>query len=223
MKINGLEIEVLNISEARRLYKEIFKEKVYEVLNFIPNRILDVGAYIGLSTIWFAEQYPSAEILALEPNKQAFNALVKNTSYFSNVSSLNKALGIINGDQKFYIDNEWMSVSSFYPGSWLGNRESYSTMVNVVTLHALIEQFGAFDLVKLDVEGLEMKILKRNIPIFQAVSVLIAEFHETKNRKLENFLKLLRKANFNKVSVAEDNDSRYRDKEFNLYMIYATK
>lgn len=223
MKVNGLDIEVLDISEARRIYKEIFKDRIYEVADFFPRKILDVGAYIGFSTIWFAERFPSAQILALEPNKTAFNILQQNTSYFSNVTTLNKALGIKNGVQKFYIDKEWMSVSSFYLGSWLGNRDCYSTTVNVITLQELIEQFGVFDLVKLDVEGLEMKLVKRNVSIFKEIPVLVAEFHETKNRKLKSFLKVLHKAKFNKVNVVEDDDSRYHDKQFNLYMVYATK
>ena len=223
MKINDLDIEVLDLQEARRIYKEIFKDNIYEVSNYKPLKILDLGAYIGISTIWFADKYPEAKIVALEPNKNAFALLRNNTVIYSNVSICNKAIGIKKGIKNLYVDKEWESVSSFYAGSWLGNRSYITQSVEVIDYISLTKKFGKFDFIKLDIEGFESKFIKSNISNLNDVKVLVVEFHETKERKIDKFLKILRKAGFVDINIVEDNDSKFRNKQFNLYMIYAIR
>ena len=42
-------------------------------------RIIDAGANIGASAIWFARTYPKAMVTAIEPHGGNFDLLIKNT------------------------------------------------------------------------------------------------------------------------------------------------
>ena len=55
--------------------------------------ILDVGAHVGETSSVFATVFPNAKILALEPVRESFEALGKNTQAYRNVSSFHFALG----------------------------------------------------------------------------------------------------------------------------------
>lgn len=59
---------------------QIFFAKEYEVaLNISPQFIIDCGANIGLSAIYYANAYPQAKIIAIEPDRSNFKYLEINT------------------------------------------------------------------------------------------------------------------------------------------------
>ena len=49
-------------------FKKIFVWRGYDLhYPFQPRVILDAGANIGLSSIWFARRFPDARVIAVEP------------------------------------------------------------------------------------------------------------------------------------------------------------
>lgn len=91
--------------------------------------IIDVGAHIGLATLYFKWLYPGAEIWALEPNPQLFALLEQNVSenHLEKVHPLNVAVGRERGMVKFYRDGtdwQWWSVGSLLPGAWNGEQKN---------------------------------------------------------------------------------------------------
>ena len=54
--------------------------------------IIDAGANIGASACWFASSFPSAHIVAFEPDKANFELQARNTSGF-NVECRQAAIG----------------------------------------------------------------------------------------------------------------------------------
>ena len=59
---------------------ELFVDEVYKsVLNTEQPYILDCGANIGLSVIYFKKQWPNATVIAFEPDEKNFEYLNKNT------------------------------------------------------------------------------------------------------------------------------------------------
>jgi hypothetical protein len=74
-RIGNLNINCNDTSEARLIYNEIFKKHIYDFsyydANFAPTQILDVGAYLGISTIWFANEL-KVPIVAIEANPLVF-------------------------------------------------------------------------------------------------------------------------------------------------------
>jgi FkbM family methyltransferase len=57
-----------------------------------PRRILDLGAYCGYSAVYFANRFPEAEIVCVEPPGANFDALCVNTSVYSNIRRLAAAV-----------------------------------------------------------------------------------------------------------------------------------
>src|ERR1700754_950801 len=47
--------------------------------------ILDLGANIGLASLYFAKNWPNATIVAIEPDESNYNLMLKNVSGIANV------------------------------------------------------------------------------------------------------------------------------------------
>jgi len=73
--------------------EELFVDEVYCcVLSTDAPYILDCGANIGLSVIYFKQQWPKAKIVAFEPDPKNFDHLTKNIESFqlTDVTTVNK-------------------------------------------------------------------------------------------------------------------------------------
>jgi FkbM family methyltransferase len=54
---------------------------------------LDIGANIGIFTIYFKTLFPTIKVIALEPDKETFKCLEKNTSFIPGIYRENRAFG----------------------------------------------------------------------------------------------------------------------------------
>jgi len=78
---NGLKIFHLNSNETSFLYQEIFQDAFYlkHGITVTPEDIVfDVGANIGLFSIWLHQQYPGVRIYAFEPIPDVYQVLASN-------------------------------------------------------------------------------------------------------------------------------------------------
>lgn len=57
----------------------------------VPARILDLGAYVGYAAVWFANRFPEAQILCVEPVPANFRLVLLNTLPYRNTAHLNAA------------------------------------------------------------------------------------------------------------------------------------
>lgn len=119
--------------------------------------VVDVGAYIGLYTIMAAEKVGrNGKVIAIEPDPRNFEQLIKNLKLnnLQNVIPLKMALADYTGFAKLFLGQHG-SVSS------LLGKGDFET-VQVTTLDNLLEQMvmEKIDIVKIDVEGAELSVLK---------------------------------------------------------------
>ena len=57
-------------------FEEVILKEDYNLnINFNPSTIIDGGANIGLTSVFFANRYPKAEIVAVEPEEGNFEML----------------------------------------------------------------------------------------------------------------------------------------------------
>src|SRR5512139_2849374 len=79
MRLLGYQVTYPNHSAALFLVHEVFVNGAYA---FEPPtcrpRIVDCGANIGMSVIFFKSLYPDAEVLAFEPDPRTFARLKEN-------------------------------------------------------------------------------------------------------------------------------------------------
>ena len=158
---------------------------------------IDCGANLGVFTLELAKLMKNwGKVFAFEPQTPIFDAMNKTLSinYCDNVKSHNIALGSKNGyieipkfDYKtklnygglelnknkhnIKIDNKLLDVDEYYK-------------VKLKTLDSF--NFERIDLLKIDVEGMEMDILKGSIKLINKTKPII-HFEHTKSNKKELF------------------------------------
>jgi FkbH-like protein/FkbM family methyltransferase len=82
---NGAEIAHLNKSETDFLYQEIFVDGVYArhgITLHDGDCVIDVGANIGLFTLWVHQQCRNARVFAFEPIPSVFELLKANSALY---------------------------------------------------------------------------------------------------------------------------------------------
>ena len=140
------------------LFREIFIDEVYHFAsNTKKPEIIDCGANMGISVLYFKHRFPQARILAIEPNLQAFAYLEKNIAQngLANVVAIQACLSDQIGKEPFYLPSNGNNYNgSIYP-------ESGKTYLGEVDSIRLSDFLGekARDFVKIDVEGAERKIM----------------------------------------------------------------
>lgn len=153
---NGVFLSNFNV-DVMTLF-QIFFAKEYEIKkSFSAQLIIDCGANIGLSAVYFANEYPEAKIYAIEPDIHNFSFLKKNTEHYTNVICLNQAI---------WSHKIRMEVVDIGHGGWaLQTRETRSDFgIESITLEEIMEMANAtnIDLLKIDVEGAEKELFSRN-------------------------------------------------------------
>jgi FkbM family methyltransferase len=149
----------VNFSHPERLFvpfDEIFVRQVYRFASDAERPlILDCGANIGLATLYFKRLYPDAEIVAFEPDPQAFESLERNLTVngIRNVRLVNKALAATDGATTLFVDPDHSLAASVSPGRGRGD----STQVETIRLSVFVDR--EVDFLKLDVEGSEAAVL----------------------------------------------------------------
>ena len=82
---NGIEVAHLNRHETEYVYKEIFEDRVYLRHDIrLPQdaTVIDIGANIGLFSLFVRSRSPGASVLSFEPSPIAFRALQANCAAY---------------------------------------------------------------------------------------------------------------------------------------------
>uniref|UniRef100_UPI00286A4FB3 FkbM family methyltransferase n=1 Tax=Chamaesiphon sp. OTE_75_metabat_556 TaxID=2964692 RepID=UPI00286A4FB3 len=151
---NHLEIAHLNQYETEYLYQEIFGDRVYLRHGIVFNEddcIIDVGANIGLFTLFAQQQCPQGKIYAFEPAPHAFEKLEINAKlYCQNVQLFNCGLGAENQKATFTFYPRSSVFSSFAADTEQDEKAIRSVILNILrrddtldeeTLETLADEF----------------------------------------------------------------------------------
>jgi FkbM family methyltransferase len=159
-------------------------------------RILDLGANVGLASLYFKRRYPDARITAYEADPAICEVLRRNlrANGAHDVEVVNAAAWVRDGEVAF--DREGAD-SGAVAGENGGPARATTT---TVPARRLRDELGReeFDLVKLDIEGAELRVLEDCRDALDRVSTLIMEVHEWKpeERITPTVLRLLADAGF---------------------------
>ena len=196
-KISKYTVSYFNEEEFHSLKREIFTKDSYYFESDNPEPlIIDIGAYIGISVLYFKHIYPNSRIVAFEPNPTAVEKLKENIfqNSIEGVEIHNSAILDTEGYKNIYIDDTGMdrySVASFDKDAW--NREVVSSKLRVKTEKLDKDVQEGVDLIKIDAEGSEQRILKSIRGSFNNIKNIILEYHPTDNQSIDTVLSLLKK------------------------------
>jgi FkbM family methyltransferase len=163
----------LNRGDMQSL-REVWIDEVYRLpFDVAPKLLVDLGANIGLSSVWLARQYGCTTIVAIEPSPE--NArLARMNLELNNIKAevVEAAVGASDGTV-FFSDEQDSNV---------GHVASSGRPVRQVSMKSVLEGLGAgavIDLIKMDIEGGEGPLLEATADLawLGRVRSIIAETH----------------------------------------------
>jgi amino acid adenylation domain-containing protein/FkbM family methyltransferase/non-ribosomal peptide synthase protein (TIGR01720 family) len=241
---NGMLVSQQNRSESDFLYREIFEDESYLKHGIVLEDdacVFDVGANIGLFTLFVRDRAPRAAVYAFEPIPAVFESLRLNAQMAGGVTLFDCALSNAAGDATF----TWYRYNSVISGRYanrddeetvkvfLHNRgadeaaaaveewlDSETVVCKLRTLSDVIAEEGIqrIDLLKIDVEKSELEVLEGLAPHdWPKIQQLVIEVHDLHGR-LATVTRLLETEGF---ELVVEQDALLL--ETNLYSIYARR
>lgn len=179
----------------RLVFHEVFLFKGYEVRVINPKVIVDGGANIGLTSIFFANKFKNATIFSIEPSDSNFQLLEKNTRNYNSIVPVHSALW--NKDTHLKIKNKdeasWaISVEECDPG--------HVDAFPAISISSLMNQKGIeyIDILKLDIEGAERELFFDNYDYWiRRTKCILVELHDwSKKDASKHVFKAISEYNF---------------------------
>jgi len=182
-------------SSDEHVFDQIFVRQEYALVRDLlkeQQTILDLGANVGYASAYFATCYPSARILAVEPDPSNYQLCVRNLApYGARVKTLQGAV--------------WSACGrlALSRGSFGDGREWATQVVEVPTasdadvdawdIPSLLDILGEeiLDLLKIDIEGSEVELFEKNAARWlPRVRNICIELHDRRCREI--FFRALR-------------------------------
>lgn len=145
--------------------------------------IFDVGANCGQSAIRFSDAFSNATILSFEPFSDSFRALsaVARKIGHAKVIPYNFALSDHDGEAQFRVfpDGAKNTLIAELSDSMRGGETIIAVKTHTLDSFCKDENIGNIDLLKIDVEGAELQVLRGAADKLsrEQVSFVYAEFH----------------------------------------------
>jgi len=192
----------------------VFVDGEYNKFSFKDKVVLDIGAYIGDTSVFFAVN-GARRVLAYEPNPEVFKKLLQNISLNNmqeKILPFNMAVG-----REGYIN---FFLSSYTPGStmfqerfYLKKKETISKQIKVrsVSIATILNEISSVDILKMDCEGCEFVILQDLVDKGLGEKIregIIFEAHVFDSRlsTIEHAISLVKALNFKRIFVRKVSD-----------------
>jgi FkbM family methyltransferase len=176
------------------IYDQIFIRQEY-ALAAAPQveTIVDAGANIGLASIYFANAFPNARIIAIEAEGRNYEMLKLNTKPYEKITAIHAALW--DKDERISVVDLGLGNGGFVvqDGSGGGVRhDKVCDVANGITMSTIMEEhhIDRIGVLKIDIEGAEVEVFSEVSPWLDRVDCIMIELHEQKragcNRRFYN-------------------------------------
>lgn len=209
VRMLGFTVSAWDAGILRMLFKEIFIDRQYD---FDPGTtspvIIDCGANIGMSVLWFKKRWPNARIIAIEANPSAFALLKKNVEQngLSNVTLHNVAVADKEGTLDFFVNHEAGTLLGSVRAERGGQQRLQVPAILLSRIFSTLE--NRVDAVKMDIEGAEWLVL-RDLVASGTLAIprnYLVEYHHrvgTDKSMMSGFLKPFEEQGYDYRLVAE--------------------
>jgi FkbM family methyltransferase len=169
--LNGKKRTIHGSSADDPYFSTLLNESEWPFIHFCQRYVrddyncIDIGANVGLMTLYIADYCTSGRIISVEPNRAVFGAL-QNTiraNGIGNAVAVNVAINDRDGEVRFAEDSAYGHIDP-----------SGSAVLEGITLTTLLQQcrMDRVDFIKIDVEGYEpilirsaLDLIKRDKPL----------------------------------------------------------
>lgn len=168
-------------------WDEIFLEQVYRcVLQHVPacKTIVDLGANIGLATLYFAKAYPDARIVSVEADAANFALLRRN------VRKLIRRRRCQPIHAAAWNQDGSASLGNVRPGGYdlyqVAEDRGGGQKVEALSMQTILQRsgFAEVDLLKVDIEGAEVQLFQGDLSWLERVNAIAIEFHGNSRAEL---------------------------------------
>jgi len=166
-------------------FDEVVVEEVYKsVLPYLHEcqHVVDLGANIGLTSLYFATHYPACKIVAVEPNSGTYDLLCANLSGLVKAGRCKTLKAAIWGSETVLIADQPENPEHY---SAFATREASGPVssgdeISGMPLKQIMAEAGfeRIDLLKVDVEGAEVELFKGDLEWLRSLKCIAIEFHE---------------------------------------------
>lgn len=134
--------------------------------------VIDAGANMGASAVWFAKHFPRAEIIAIEPEPGNAALCRRNLAGVPHTKLVEAALGGSSGVVALSTGSEDWAFQT--------TRTNEGRGVPLVTINDLVAQVpnGRLFCAKIDIEGFESDVFAANLAWLDEVTVVMVEPHD---------------------------------------------
>jgi FkbM family methyltransferase len=173
----GYRISYVDLLTVAPQWKDTFVDEihVFRAATEAP-RIFDCGANVGIVTLYLKRMYPAARITAFEADPRIAEALSRTVAqnHLSGVDIVSSAVWDEPGQVSFVAEGaDSGGIASEYRGG-----ADRLISVPTVRLRDLIAAEEQIDLLKLDVEGAEHRVLADCEPELERVGAIALELHD---------------------------------------------
>lgn len=193
----------LSFDLARRTVHEPLLRKIVTVLlsnNAISGNILDAGCWIGDNAVFWAANHPG-KIYAVDPSEinLSFIHQVAQLNSLSNLVLLKSALSDTN--EILTTQDELFHASFVYESQVKGAvKQVQAVSLDYLFLHKFIENLG---FLHLDVEGMELKVLKGAINLILSCRPIIAFEQHLEIDNVKECIQFLKEKGYNIFMINE--------------------
>lgn len=162
-------------SQDHQLLNQMFVDNVYRLKGAKVRRIVDLGANIGVATVYMHRIFPEAEIACVEPSVQNIPVL-KQAIALNGIKArvFEAAIGPSDGTIDLFLSAEPDCTSVVHAVDPVG-----VVKVAQVSMATVMQQMGwdEIDLLKIDIEGAERTLLTQNHGWLDKVGMVVGESH----------------------------------------------
>ena len=106
--------------------------------------VIDVGAHVGVVSIYLAKKFPFIKVYAIEPDPLNYVCLTRNieANRVTNVFAINKAISGDGRKRTLYVDAGESAWATINPGTAVSQRVLRTVAVDTITLEQLFREYG---------------------------------------------------------------------------------
>jgi FkbM family methyltransferase len=144
--------------------------------------VFDVGAHAGFTTYFLSQMVGTAgRVIAFEPDETSYAYLCKNIQLHNlqNVIAVNKAMSGATGTAMFNMDGTMAAGLS----DCLVYENGRQVRVETISFPDACQEFGVPALLKMDIEGAELEVVRSSLPFLAAhpVNLAVESYHRLRD------------------------------------------
>lgn len=168
----------------------ILQGKDYPIIHlpgYYPSNIVDIGANVGATAIYFHNAFPDAAIFCYEPSPYNFQYLSENIKPFPKIKAFQYGLFNCNCKLPLYTGTSETVKNSLSKSIDTQENFEYVNLVDVA-VELKKRNINEISILKIDTEGSEFIILERILNTLKKIDILYFKYFSEEDRRDIDFL-----------------------------------